>query len=172
MGHQPNRWFCYGFCHEKHSSLVRQKVLCRCDSETHRTLWPGSKRVWLRPRWAQFIEYQEGESIGCKTRGYRSCWTGQVERVSEDVGENQMRTRASRRCHWKSEIKKIRIQQTKRQINIGNDYVGTPLVLGVQPVQDFAVIEPVRSFSGVVKNELHESNNKRRVFHRKVIYPQ
>lgn len=170
MGDQSNRWICTGFCDAKYDQCFRQKVLYRRHSKTHRAFWYGTREVWLRPRRTQSCKYKEGESVGCKTCWYRTTWPSRMERIDEDVGRNQMRTCASRRFNRKFEIKKVRLQQTQCQINQGNDYVGTPLVLGVQSVQGFAATESVGSLSNLVTNQVVISNKRYKLIHRKTKY--
>ena len=120
----------------------------------------------------QFFEYQESEGFGGKTCWNRTTWPGRMERIDEDVGRDQMRTCASRRFNRKFEIKKMRLQQTQRQINQGNDHVRTPLVLVVQSEQSFAAIESVGSFSSLMKSESTKSIEKSELIHRKINYRQ
>ena len=127
--------------------MLQTKKLHGCHSKTHRAFWCSTKEVWVRQRWTQFLKYQEGESFRCKTCWHSTTWSGRMEPMDEDVGNDQMRSCSSRRFNRKFEIKKVRLQQTQRQINQGNDHVGAPLVLRVQSVQSFAAIESVGSFS-------------------------
>ena len=93
-----------------------------------------------------------------------------VRSITYRQAENQMRACAGRRCYWKFKIKKVRLQQTQCEINSGNDYVGTPHVLGLQSMQSFAVIESVRSFASVMKSESSKSNERYELIHRKINY--
>lgn len=52
----------------------------------------------------------------------------------------------------------------------GNDNVGTACVLGLQPVQSFAVIESVGSSARVIKSESEKTNERFELIHRKTNY--
>ncbi len=168
MGYQQDRWFCTGFCDGQCCKCVRQEILYRFYPKTYRTFWRSSKDIRLRQRWLQWAQYQQGEKTWREKCGYCTARPGRMVRVDEDVGKDQMRTSPGRRFNWKFKIKKIRLQQTQCEINSGNDYVGTPRVLGLQSMQSITVIESAESFAGVMKSESSKSNERYELIHRKI----
>ena len=93
-----------------------------------------------------------------------------LERVDEDVGKDKMRMRTSRRCYREFKIKKVWLLQTQRQINSGNDYVRTPLVLGLQSAQGVAVIESIKNLANVIKSKFTKPMEICELIYRKIKY--
>lgn len=68
-----------------------------------------------------------------------------MECIRKDVGGDQARAGPGRRSHWKFEIKKIRLQQTQREIYRGNGIVWPTLVFGVQSIEGAEKIKSSRN---------------------------
>ena len=166
VGDQSNRWFCTWIPARQQRQCLRQKVLFAGDPRAHFCFWKSARDLRLRPRWLQPEQHQENKKSRGQTYRHSSDWQSRLGSLRIDVGKDQARAGPSRGDHRSCEIKKIWIQQTERQINIGNGDVWPSLMLGLQFLQGSQKARSALNGDGVVIEALRTESVVDRVFHR------
>ena len=141
VGNQQNRWFCLGIFDQQRDQCFRSEVLSAIHQRTHRSVRAAAKDLRLRPWRPQPCQHQESKKTWREERGDCADWKDELVCVGENVGSDPPRAGPGRGRDWKSEIKKIWLQQTQCEICIGNGDVWPSLVSGLQSVQSTAKTE-------------------------------